>query len=181
VRFKLHNTDGSEAAPNTLLIVNANASAFHLLPITPGVPRGAGWLEAENPGGGLLIYALAVDPATGAAAVSPLQLASGETASMPFYVENSGYYTGLALANPGTVAATVSITAVAPSGEVLSTRSVTLEPAHSLTQLVAQWLPALPAESTGQIRITTSGAPIALLAYFGTDDGASLAAIPFTR
>jgi hypothetical protein len=37
----------------------------------------------------------------------------------------------------------------------------------------------LPLGTTGQITITTSG-PVALLAYFGTDDGAALAAIPFT-
>jgi hypothetical protein len=180
VRFRLHNTDGSAAAPNTILIVNPNASAFHPLPITPGLPRDAGWLEAENPGGGLLIFALAVDPVTGATATSPLQVASGETASMPFYVENAGYYTGLALANPGNVAATVTLTAIDTSGAVLGARELTLQPGHSQTQIVAQWIPQLPAESTGQIRITTS-APIALLAYFGTDDGASLAAIPFTR
>ncbi len=71
------------------------------------------------------------------------------------------------------------ITAYDPSGAVLGTATTELEPHASATQLVAEWIRGLAAEATGQIVITAS-APVALLAYFGTDDGASLAAIPFT-
>jgi dienelactone hydrolase len=154
-------------------------TAESLFSISSASPPSAGWIEAETPSGGLQISALATDRNSGAAAASAFQTAAAGTWSMPFFVENSGYYTGLALANPGDAATPVTITAYDPSGKVLGSVSTTLDPHASATQLVAQWIPALPAEATGQI-VITADAPVALLAYFGTDDGASLAAIPFT-
>jgi hypothetical protein len=74
----------------------------------------------------------------------------------------------------------VDVLAYSPSGTLISAVPLVLESRHGKTQLVSQWIPSLPAESTGQIVIQASG-PVSLLAYFGTDDGVALAAVPFSQ
>ncbi len=181
--LRLRNRAGQRLAPDVARTVPGSSAAGEtaetLFGIDPSAPADSGWIEAETRGGGLLISALAADRHGGAAAASAFQAAAAGSWSMPYFVENAGYYTGLAIANPGDATASVTITAYDPSGGVLGRESVDLAPQASSTRLVAQWLPGLPPEATGQIVITAS-APVALLAYFGTDDGASLAAIPFT-
>ena len=121
--------------------------------------------------------ALAVDPLSGAAAASALLTAGAGTWSMPFFVENAGYWTGLAILNPTDTPVTMEFAAYDPTGALIATVPLTLEARQGRTQLVSQWIPSLPAESTGQIVISSPG-NVSLLAYFGTDDGASIAAIP---
>ncbi len=96
---------------------------------------------------------------------------------MPFYVESAGYWTGLAIANPGDSPAQITITAYERGGNQLVSANLTLEARQSRTQLVYQWLAGLPAGTTGQI-VVSSSTPVQLVAYFGTDDSASLATIP---
>jgi cephalosporin-C deacetylase-like acetyl esterase len=182
VQFQLHSTAGPPVAPGVVQLMQKDATATFtiesLFGAALGGQRGAGWLELDT-GGGVLVFALAVNPATGAAAASQLQPAEGLSWSMPFYVENVGYFTGLALANAGPSPANVTITAYDPAGSILGQTRPVLAPLQSATQLVSQWLLGLQSETTGQIVIEAS-APLSLLAYFGTDDGAALAAIPFT-
>jgi len=148
--------------------------------IAASTPAGAGWVEVEGSAGPLLVTALAVDPLSGAAAASALLTAGAGTWSMPFFVENAGYWTGLAILNPTDTPVTMEFAAYDPTGALIATVPLTLEARQGRTQLVSQWIPSLPAESTGQIVISSPG-NVSLLAYFGTDDGASLAAIPFSR
>jgi hypothetical protein len=182
VTFQLHAPSGPPAAPNVVQLMQKNSVATFavesLFGIQSDTARGAGWIEIDT-GGQVLVNALAVDARTGAAAASPVQAAGGGIWSMPFFVENAGYFTGLALANPGDTPVTVDITAYDPAGRVLGQVSALLGAKQNRAQLVSQWIAGLPADSTGQI-VITAGGEISLLAYFGTDDGASLAAIPFT-
>jgi cephalosporin-C deacetylase-like acetyl esterase len=179
--LKLRERDGREAFPQQTIAVPANSVVMQTLESVFGVPTGpggSGWLEAATEEG-LEIVALASDGSRGAAAASPLQSAGPGVWSMPFFVENSGYYTGLAVANPGAGPVAVTMTAYDAAGKKLTSVTVSPGARQSVTQLVSQWMPGLEPEATGQLVIEAS-APIALLAYFGTDDGASLAAIPFT-
>ena len=183
VRFRLRNPSGAPAASETTLTVAANGSASttveSLFAIAPGAPAGAGWLEAE-PTGGIIVEALASDPARGAVAATPLHPADSVSWSLPFFVEDSNYYTGLALANPNDSDATVEITAYDRSGGVLGRTTSTLGARQRQTRLVSQWIAGLAAAATGHLVLTASS-PVSILAYFGTDDGAALAAIPPTR
>ncbi len=178
----LRNRDGSEIGLSTFFVVNPLAVASYavesLFPVGDRGP-GAGWIDLETPDGPLLIVALAVDSRTGAAAASAVGTGGAGLWSMPFYVESLGYWTGLAIANVGDKPSDIQITALDRSGTKLGQWIETLKPQQSQTQLVAQWIRGLPAGTTGQITIRTSGTA-ALLAYFGTDDGLALAAIPFT-
>jgi hypothetical protein len=180
--LKLRRRDGQEAFPQRQIAVPANSSVTLTLEsifAIPAGPAGSGWLEAATEQG-LEVVALAADGVRGAAAASLLQSAGPGVWSMPFFVENSGYYTGLAVANPGTGPVLLTMTALDAAGSPLGSVSVSAGARQSVTQLVSQWIPGLPAEATGQL-IIEANVPVALLAYFGTDDGASLAAIPFTQ
>jgi len=181
VLLKLHNPSGTLAAPGILQIMQANGYASQtiesMFPL--GQDRGAGWLEVEAPGAQVVVVALAVDPTLGAAAASALLPVGTSTWSLPFFVENSGYYTGLALANGGEATCGITLTAYDASGAVLGRTTETLAPQQSRTALMYQWIKELANDSTGYILITAT-APVVPLAYFGTTDGASLAAIPFS-
>ena len=178
----LRNRDGSEIGLSTFFVVNPLAVASYtvesLFPVSDKGP-GAGRIDLETPDGPLLIVALAVDSRTGAAAASAVGVGGAGLWSMPFYVESPGYWTGLAIANVGDKSSDVQITALDRSGTQLGQWTERLDPQQSQTQLVAQWIRGLPVGTTGQITIKASSAT-ALLAYFGTDDGLALAAIPFT-
>ncbi len=141
--------------------------------------RDAGWFRVELSSGEVLGYVLAADPKTGAKAASALKAAVAGSWLMPFYVENSGYYTGLAIGNPSASPAEVTVIAYGSGGSETARSTQSLGPGQSRTALVSQWIAKLPAESTGYL-VITGGSPLALLSYFGTLDGASLAAIPFS-
>jgi len=181
VLLKLHNPSGTLATPGILQIMQANGYASQtiesMFPL--GQDRGAGWLEVEVPGAQVVVVALAVDPSLGAAAASALLPVGVSSWSLPFFVENSAYWTGLALANPGDAACGFTLTAYDRNGAILGTFGGSLDPGQNRTALVYQWIKELANDSTGYLLITST-APVAPLAYFGTADGASLAAIPFT-
>lgn len=145
--------------------------------MAPGSSAGAGWLNLDAPDGPLILIALAMDPKRGAVAASPIDPPGSGPWSMPFYVESAGYWTGLAIANPGDSPAQITITAYERGGSQLASANAKLEARQSRTQLVYQWLAGLPPGTTGHLVVMAS-TPVQLVAYFGTDDNASLAAIP---
>ncbi len=183
VRLSLYTPSGTQAALNSVTFLSPHAAANLTIEdmfgssLSPGA--GAGFLDVQVPGSEVMIVALAVDPNSGAAAASTLLSSATSSWSLPYYVEGSGYWTGLALANGGSATCSVTITAYDRTGTALGSYSGDLEPQQSRTALVYQWIPALAMDTTGYILITSTG-PVAPLAYFGTSDGASLAAIPFT-
>ncbi len=184
VIFKRHKTTGEVIGnPITLTLEKSQTASLTvetLFQIKSGEPTSAGWVEADVAGGQVIMHAIAVDSSHGAAGSSAIGAGETGSLSMPFYVENDGYWTGLAIANPGSARVTVDITAYSDKGDVLGkANGIILEPYNSKTQTVHQWLPDMVLPSTGQIMITASGT-VNLLAYFGTNDGGALAAIPFT-
>jgi hypothetical protein len=186
VRLRLHASSGPPVGPAWVQFINKSSVVSHTIeymfgsgPSGFGQGQGAGWLEAEVPNGQIVLVALAVDLNSGAAAASPLLPVGTSAWSLPFFVENSAYWTGLALANPGDAACGFTLAAYDRNGAVLGIFAGSLDPGQNRTALVYQWIKELANDSTGYILITST-APVAPLAYFGTADGASLAAIPFT-
>ncbi len=158
-------------------LMSINLTVETAVGMAPGHSAGAGWLNLDAPDGPLIVTALAEDPKRGAVAATAIHAPAGGLWSMPFYVESSGYWTGLAIANPGESAAQITITAFGMAGNLMASANQTLEAQHSSTQLIHQWLASLQAGSTGHIAVL-SNVPVQMVAYFGTDDSASLAAIP---
>jgi hypothetical protein len=179
VMLQLRSDDGMSVGPAVPLDINRFWTQTVTVEQLFGIqtPRGAGWVEANVSGGPVLIAALAIDPNTGAAAGSFLESSQPALWSMPYFVENSGYFTGLALANPGDSTASAVLTAYDSAGAVLGRANLTLSARQAQTQLISQWISGLGPTSSGHITISSSPAVIPL-AYFGTTDGASLAAIP---
>jgi len=184
IRLRLRSPDGSPVAADTSFDIQPGGTISgpleSMMRLNSQTPQGSGWMELEVSDGGVAAAVLALDPLSGAAAAATMRTAQSGVWSLPLFVENASNYTGLALATPGAFPANITITAFDREGRVLTQVETTLEPGHSRTALTAQWLPELPSEVSGHIAITSSS-PIGLLSYFGTDDGASLAAIPLKR
>lgn len=181
--LRLRSMSGASVAPDVSVNIPGFGTAARAVEsvfgITAGAPAGAGWVEVEGIGGPTLVTALAVNPQSGATAASPLLASTAGTWSMPFFVENAGYWTGLAILNPSDSAASLVLSAYDRDGSPIASVPLTLGGRQGQTRLVSEWIPSLPAETTGSIVISSAGS-ISLLAYFGTDDGASMAAIPFS-
>jgi cephalosporin-C deacetylase-like acetyl esterase len=182
VTMRLKTAAGMQAALDYSLTMPAFSTADRAIEAIfsfPDSSPGAGWLEVAGDGKAPVATALAFDPRSGATAATAMLPAGAGNWSMPFFIEDAQYYTGLAILNPGNAPVSIELSAFDPSGELISRLPIVLENHHGKTLLVSQWIPALPAESTGQITIQASGA-VSLLAYFGTDDGVALAAVPFS-
>ncbi|NWG11936.1 MAG: prolyl oligopeptidase family serine peptidase [Acidobacteria bacterium] len=182
--LRLRSASGTSVVPEASLKVAGygieSRTVESIFGIAAPTPAGAGWVEVEGIGGPVLVTALAADPLSGAAAASVLLQAGAGTWSMPFFVEDAGYWTGLAILNPTDSPVTIEFSAYKPDGTLIARVPLTLEGRQGRTQLVSQWIPSLPSVSTGRIVLSAQG-NVSLLAYFGTDDGESLAAIPFSR
>ena len=180
VTLRLRTASGIQAAPDYRLTMPAFSTASQTIEAIfsfPDASPGAGWLELEGDRGAVLATALVFDPRSGAAAASALLPEGGGKWSLPYFIENAQYYTGLAILNPGDAPVGIELSAYDPSGELISSLPLVLENRHGRTLLVSQWMPSLPAEATGQI-VIQAGGPVLPLAYFGTDDGVALAAVP---
>ena len=184
VALRLRSTSGTSVAPEASLNIPgfgiASRTVESIFGITASTPPGVGWIEVEGGAGPILATALAVEPLSGAAAASALLPAGAAARVLPFFVEKAGYWTGLAILNPADTAASLELSAYDPSGTLMARVPLTLGARQGQTKLVSQWIPSLSAETTGYIVISSAGS-LSLLAYFGTDDGASLAAIPFSE
>jgi hypothetical protein len=183
VALRLRSASGASAAPDATLSIPgfgvAGRTVEAIFNVVASAPAGSGWVEVEGNEGPVLATALAANPHSGAAAASALLPAAAGSWLMPFLVENAGYWTGLAILNPTDSAASLELSAYNPAGALIASVPLTLGGRQGQTRLVSQWIPSLPAETTGYLVI--SSADISLLAYFGTDDGASVAAIPFSE
>jgi hypothetical protein len=181
--LRLRAASGALVAPDAVLSVDSLSSVSQrvesLFGIAETAQAGAGWIEMEAQGAPVLATALAADPDSGATAASALLPPGSGAWSMPFFVESAGYWTGLAILNPGDAPASLELAAYDVSGVLLERVPIVIPARQGKTQLVAQWFPSLAAEATGQI-VLSADRPVSLLAYFGTDDQASLAAIPFS-
>ncbi len=181
VTLRLRTDAGTQAAPDYRLTMPGYSTTDRTIEdifAFPDSSPGAGWLEAEADGGAVVATALAFDPRSGATAATTMLAAGAGNYSMPFFVEDAQYYTGLAMLNPGDASVSITMSAFDPTGALISRLPILLESGHAKTLLVSQWISSLPAESTGQITILANN-PVSLLAYFGTGDGAALAALPF--
>ncbi len=91
--------------------------------------------------------------------------------------QNLGYYTGVALLNTNTTAATVAVEVRDKGGSLVGTYTTTLQPGQKIAKLVYEMVPASLGQIGGDVHVRSS-LPLTSFALFGTNDGKSLAAIP---
>jgi hypothetical protein len=180
-RLRLRNRAGVEVAQVPVLVLQPGAGMSKPIESVAGIPTsaptGSGWLELENPGGGILAWLVIEDSRTGASTSSLIAAGKSGRSILPFTVENSVYWTGLAPANRGGSPANVSIAVYSGDGSLTGRATTTLAAKTSQTALVSQWVPELRWNATGYIVISSDG-EVAALSYFGTMDGKAVAAIP---
>ncbi|HYR89108.1 MAG TPA: DUF5719 family protein [Terriglobia bacterium] len=90
----------------------------------------------------------------------------------------SGEFEGIALVNPTASSVVVTLQAMTPSGSVLATTTLTLNPGQLLARLVSELLPGLSTQSV--IRVTSS-APIVTTAVIGSNSLDMLRSLPVLR
>ena len=105
-----------------------------------------GWLQVESSSPAVTGFLTYGTPSTGSAAtVTPSRL--GQRRAIFSHIETSqGFFTGLAILNPGQLAANVQTVVLTKTGEVVGTSSTVLQPGQRISQLIDQLVP----EAQGQ-------------------------------
>lgn len=135
-----------------------------------------GWLQAEATSSaiqGSLSYTIT---ATGSVAAVASESRGRTAAVFSHIATQAGFFTGVALLNPGLQTVNYRIAALKPDGTVLGTFSSLLKPRERISQLIEELIPAA-AHQAGGIIWVRSDIPIFLTSLFGNSTGV-LANIP---
>jgi hypothetical protein len=81
--------------------------------------------------------------------------------------QGDGYFTGLALLNAESSAATVKIEVESPNAATLASKVVVLQPGERLVGLLGDWFPEMQNQMSGSVRVTSTQ-PIYGLEIFGS-------------
>jgi hypothetical protein len=136
-----------------------------------------GWLQVESSSPAVTGFLTYGTPSTGSAAtVTPSRL--GQRRAIFSHIETSqGFFTGLAVLNPGQLAANVQTVVLTKTGEVVGNSSTVLQPGQRISQLIDQLVPEAQGQSGGLIFLN-SDVPVYASSLFGSSDGLVLANIP---
>ncbi len=134
-----------------------------------------GWIKAEAPAPALTGY-VEYGAGTNRALVSA-QAEAVKEAYFSYQVNGAGYYTGIAVLNPSTLAANIEVVSMAASGSVLGKTKRALRPGQREAALVEQWIPGAAGVTDGSI-LLRSDIPIIATQLFGTGNFAALANVP---
>ena len=98
---------------------------------------------------------------------------------IPHVASDQRYFTGIAILNPGNSDATVTTQVFDSNGGILATLNENLPFRHRTSRVLTEMFPGLIGRKllSGYIRIT-SDSPLAVFALFGTNDLATLTALP---
>ncbi|NWG12707.1 MAG: hypothetical protein HXY20_04135 [Acidobacteria bacterium] len=205
--LNLINTASSVAASVTLTLMDASGSPFGIvsnaaeLTIQPGAqairtvsalfpdlgstlrtgyirvdvrPISTGYYSSTPP----IVGSLRFSAASGySSAALPLVMAPMSEFVYSHVAQALGYYTGVAVLNTGSTAATVTVRAYRENGQEAGSFVTVLQPGQKIAKLLYELVPASSGQLGGYIRIHSSQ-PILSFSLFGTDDGLSLSAIP---
>lgn len=132
-----------------------------------------GWVHVESSSPGVNGY---LSYGSGKLLASVSTASAGFTRTIFSHIGTAqGFFTGLAVLNPGTLAANVRIMAMQPSGTVLGSFDTVLQPGQRLSNLIDQLVPQAAGQSGGLIWIK-SDRPVYAAELFGT--GNTLANVP---
>jgi internalin A len=136
-----------------------------------------GWLQVESSSPAVTGFLTYGTPSTGSAAtVTPSRL--GQNRAIFSHLETSqGFFTGLAVLNPGQLAANVQTVVLTKTGELVGNSSTVLQPGQRFSQLIDQLVPEAQGQSGGLIFLK-SDVPVYASSLFGSNDGQVLANIP---
>ena len=157
VTLTAYNNDGKLAdAPNNPKLVSLNANGGlrdtveHLFGFTDE-RQSTGWIKVSSSPGNLSCYVVHGSNTTAAfAAVSGIAIQSAaKTEVFSRVALTGGFYTGLALVNPGTTVANVKLYTMRSDGTTAGEGTFKLEPNRRIGQLLGDLLPASSDQSAG--------------------------------
>ncbi|HEY3132394.1 MAG TPA: SBBP repeat-containing protein [Acidobacteriota bacterium] len=92
---------------------------------------------------------------------------------------NQTYFTGLAILNPGSATAAVTIEVYDTDGALVATKSESIAAGQRKSRLLTEYFPALAGQnrSSGYIKVSSDN-PLAAFALFGANDLSVLSAVP---
>jgi len=127
-----------------------------------------GWVEVKGTDATLSGYLTYGIPGSGAAAAVTTEL-QGRTRALFSHIATSGYFTGVAALNPGTLAANVRIVAEKATGEILGSYDTVLQPGERIAKLLGtpELIPEAANQSGGVIWVK-SDVPVYLASIFGS-------------
>jgi hypothetical protein len=128
-----------------------------------------GWVEVKGTEATLSGYLTYGIPASGAAAAVTTE-PQGRTRALFSHIATSGYFTGVAALNPGTLAANVRIVAEKATGEILGSYDTVLQPGERIAKLLgtSELIPEAANQSEGVIWVK-SDVPVYLASIFGSN------------
>ena len=135
-----------------------------------------GWLEVESSSAsvdGAISYSI---PSIGSIAAVSTSGRGHHRALFSHIATTLGFFTGIAMLNPGTLAANVRVVALRPDGSVIGSYTTTILPGQRTSDLLTELIPAA-AEQAGGLVWVSSDIPIYLTSIFGNATGV-LANIP---
>jgi hypothetical protein len=107
----------------------------------------------------------------------PLHVAASPTFVFSHVAQNHGYFTGVAIINPNTTAATVNLDVLAADGTAVGSTSFQLQPGQKISKLLYELVPASTGQLGGYVRVQ-SNLDLVGFSIFGTVDATLLSAIP---
>ncbi len=136
-----------------------------------------GWLEVESTAesiNGSVSYSIPASNSWAAVASAP----EGKTRAIFSHIATTyGYFTGLALLNPGALAANVRVVAVRADGSRLGIYTTALQPGQRISKLVTELIPDAADQGGGFVWIS-SDVPLFMSSLFGHFTNGVLANIP---
>lgn len=164
VKMKAYGNDGTllGSSEQTLL---PKGKVVSLVKDLFGITTGTGWIDVSStkPLAGLVIYG---DKVAGGIAAIPGGAPSKEI-YLAHYVSDKNWWTGISVANPNSVKATVQMTAFNAQGNTVGTKRVSMA-AHSKMSGMVSGL--FGVTGSGSVKIT-SDQPVFGLAVFGQQAG----------
>lgn len=127
-----------------------------------------GWLEVQSSAealNGFLSYGI---PETGYLAAIAASPEPSKASVFSHIASTSGFFTGLALLNPSSLAANVQILAFTPSGDLLGRDDTVIRPKQRLSRLLTEFIPATQNRSSGFVSVT-SDVPLYTSSLFGSE------------
>ena len=177
VQLTLNGTTVQRAIPANGRLDESLAQTFNL----SGDPQVTGYLKVQTsdvPGVSGYVEISAFDGLL--RTTTPIAREAQRRLVFSHVAQGGGYFTGLALLNADAAAATVTIEVDSPTGTILASKVVTLQPGERMIGLLSELFPSIQNQLGGFVRVDST-LPIYGLQIFGSADqrsGSFLTNIP---
>jgi hypothetical protein len=180
ISIRLIGSDGNQVGQNQSVPIAANGKVF-LAPnfFSSGPAIHYGHLEIWSNSARLAGSVVIANSQAHSSSAFPLISNPANSQVLADFVSAQGYYTGLAIANPGMHDAAITLNLRSSDSQINTTRTITVPAKQSNARLLNEIFPELVGVScSGPIKLQSDW-PVAALAIVGSWNDASIANFPF--